>query len=159
MTRFEKFIPIILKNEGVLSDDVNDKGGLTKYGISQRAYPNLDIRNLTKAQAEAIYKRDYFDKCKCDLIEEELLALHLFDFAVNAGVARAIKKLQSLMILYADGIIGKDTIEHANSAKWGNQFILLRKNYYKQIATGRNITFLKGWLNRVDNTTKQLTIK
>ena len=156
MTRFEKFIPIILANEGGLSDNVNDKGGLTKYGISQKAYPNLDIRNLTKSKAEDIYKSDYYDRCMCDLIEDELLALHLFDFAVNAGVVRAIKLLQTILIVKPDGIIGEKTIDAANSGNWANSFISARKKYYKHISTGRNIVFLKGWINRVDNTTKAL---
>lgn len=156
MTRFEKFIPIIFKNEGILSDNVNDKGGLTKYGISQTAYPNLDIKNLTKSDAELIYKRDYYDSCKIDKIDNELLALHVFDMAVNAGVSRSIKLLQKLMVISADGIIGRDTINTANAGDWANGFILARKNYYKQIATGRNIAFLKGWINRITNTTNSL---
>ena len=156
MTRFEKFIPIILANEGGLSDNVNDKGGLTKYGISQKAYPDLDIRNLTKSKAEAIYKRDYYDRCMCDLIEDEMLALHLFDFAVNAGVSRAVKLLQTILGVYSDGIMGKQTVTAANTANCANAFISARKNYYKHISTGRNIVFLKGWINRVDNTTKAL---
>jgi lysozyme family protein len=156
MTRFEKFIPIIFKNEGILSDNVNDKGGLTKYGISQKAYPNLDIKNLTKKQAEAIYKKDYYDKCRIDDIKEELLALHVFDMAVNAGNSRAIKMLQRLLVISADGVIGNDTITHANSALFGAAFIQARNVYYKQIATGRNTVFLKGWLNRVINTTNYI---
>jgi len=157
MTRFEKFIPIIFRNEGVLSDNVNDKGGLTKYGISQKAYPKEDILNLTKERAEFLYKRDYYDVCKIDLIDNELLALHVFDMAVNAGNSRSIKLLQRLLVVSADGIIGKDTINTANAGNWANGFISSRRNYYKQIATGRNSIFLKGWLNRVNNTTKALS--
>jgi lysozyme family protein len=156
MTRFEKFIPIIFKNEGILSDNVNDAGGLTKYGISQRAYPNLDIRNLTKQQAEEIYKRDYYDVCKIDLIENELLALHVFDMAVNAGVGRSIRMLQRVILVDVDGVIGTQTINTANAANWAAAFIQARINYYKQIATGRNLGFLDGWLYRVQNTTKSL---
>jgi len=157
MTRFEKFIPIIFRNEGILSDNVNDKGGLTKYGISQKAYPKEDIRNLTKERAEFLYKRDYYDPCKIDLIDNELLALHVFDMAVNAGNSRSIKLLQRLLVVSADGVIGKDTINTANAGNWANGFISVRNNYYKQIATGRNTVFLKGWLNRVINTTKALS--
>jgi lysozyme family protein len=156
MTRFEKFIPIIFKNEGILSDNVNDSGGLTKYGISQRAYPNLDIRNLTKQQAEEIYKRDYYDVCKIDLIENELLAIHVFDMAVNAGIGRSIRMLQRVILVDVDGVMGEKTINTANSGNWADAFIQARINYYKQIATGRNLVFLNGWLARVQNTTKAL---
>ena len=54
--------------EGEYSNDPNDPGGETKWGISKRAYPDLDIRNLTKADALAIYFRDYWTACDCDNI-------------------------------------------------------------------------------------------
>jgi lysozyme family protein len=156
MTRFEKFIPIIFTNEGILSDNVNDAGGLTKYGISQKSYPNLDIRNLTKQQAEGIYKHDYYDVCRIDMIENELLALHVFDMAVNAGIGRTIRMLQRVILVDVDGVMGEKTINTTNAANWAPAFIQARINYYKQIATGRNLVFLNGWLNRVQNTTKAL---
>lgn len=156
MTRFDKFIEVIFRNEGILSDDVNDKGGLTKYGISQNAYPNLDIRSLTKEKAQEIYKHDYYDACKIDSIENELLALHLFDMAVNAGVGRSIRMLQRLILVNIDGVIGNNTINTVNAGNWSKAFIQARINYYKKIATGRNLVFLNGWLNRVKNTTNAL---
>lgn len=153
MTRFEKFIPIIFKNEGLLSDDVNDSGGLTKYGISQRSYPNLDIRNLTKEHAQQIYKRDYYDAVKADLITNELLSLHVFDMAVNAGVGMSIKILQRVVGVKDDGIIGKMTLSMTNSGDFVNAFIDARFNYYRTIARGKNIGFLNGWIKRVTFTT------
>lgn len=56
-----------------------------KYGISQRSYPNVDIRNLTEQQAKAIYKRDYWDKVKADDINSQVIAENIFDTAVNMG--------------------------------------------------------------------------
>jgi len=50
-TNFNLAIPVILQHEGGYVNDPNDAGGATKYGISQRTYPNLDIANLTVAQA------------------------------------------------------------------------------------------------------------
>ena len=156
MTRFEKFIPIIFKNEGILSDSVNDSGGLTKYGISQKAYPNLDIRNLTKDEAQQTYKADYYDTCKIDSITNELLALHVFDMAVNAGVGRSIRMLQRVANVTQDGSIGNITLQTVNSKDLPQDFINARIAYYKTIATGRNIIFLNGWLNRVKNTTQAI---
>ena len=43
---FNKCIEIVLKFEGGLSDHVEDRGGLTNYGISQKAYPKIDIKKL-----------------------------------------------------------------------------------------------------------------
>ena len=57
MANFSKAIVKTLAKEGgaIFTDDPNDAGGATKYGISQRAYPNVDIRNLTEQQAREIY--------------------------------------------------------------------------------------------------------
>ena len=63
MERANKFIPKILFAEGgsKYTNDPNDSGGETKYGISKKAFPNLDIKNLTEEQAISIYKKMYFD--------------------------------------------------------------------------------------------------
>ena len=54
MSDFNKAVEKVLKFEGVLSNDKYDAGGLTKYGISKRMYPTLDIANLTQEQAKDI---------------------------------------------------------------------------------------------------------
>lgn len=82
----------MIGEEGGYSADAQDPGGETKYGISKRAYPALDIRNLTLEQAKAIYKRDYWDRMGCDA-RKWGPALVLFDCAVNQGVAKATQLL------------------------------------------------------------------
>ena len=52
MTDFDLAINYVLENEGGVVDDPNDPGGLTNFGISQKQYPDLDIRDLTRDQAE-----------------------------------------------------------------------------------------------------------
>jgi lysozyme family protein len=49
-----------------VTDDPRDPGGLTKWGICQRSYPDLDIRARPESDAREIYRRDYWDACKCD---------------------------------------------------------------------------------------------
>ena len=149
MSRIDKFMPIIFAHEGGYVNDPKDSGGETKYGISKRAYPHVDIKNLTKLMATAIYKKDYYDKLKIDSITDDLLALHLFDFGVNAGVGRATRMLQIAADVHADGIIGRDTINAANKEGVTEKFIEARIRYYKQIGVGKNAKFLNGWLNRV----------
>ena len=59
---FDRVIPIILHNEGGYQCDPDDRGNYTsggilrgtKYGISARQYPRLDIKNLTPDQASNI---------------------------------------------------------------------------------------------------------
>lgn len=104
---------VLLENEGNYVNNPHDKGGETMYGISKKAYPDVDIENLTKEQAKGIYKKDYWDKCKCDYLPDAL-SVAVFDFAVNSGVKRAIKYLQMSLGVTADGIIGNQTIGACN---------------------------------------------
>lgn len=106
---FNKAVRVILKWEAGYVNDPRDPGGETRFGISKRAYPELDILNLTEQQAIAIYRKDYWDACKCDQLPYPV-ALVVFDTAVNMGVASAIKMLQTALNVRVDGIIGSATI-------------------------------------------------
>lgn len=74
----------------------DSNGTPTNRGINQKAYPKLDIKNLTEAQAREIYKTDFWDKIKGDEIaaQNPALALALFDTAVMAGTDKANKLLK-----------------------------------------------------------------
>ena len=85
---FAKAFAIVIGEECGYCNDVADPGGATKYGISHAAYPDLDIASLTLADAQAIYRRDYWDKISGDRLDPRL-ALLVFDAAVNNGVGRA----------------------------------------------------------------------
>jgi len=87
---FERAIKFVLKWEGELIEDKNDPGGITKYGISQKAYPYLDIRNLTLEKAKQIYYDNYWLKADCDKMSFPFDMI-VFDTAVNCGVRRAKK--------------------------------------------------------------------
>ena len=62
MELFDKAMNFVGLMEGGYVNDPIDKGGETKYGISKRSYPNLDIKNLTKEQAREIYYKDFWLK-------------------------------------------------------------------------------------------------
>jgi lysozyme family protein len=81
---FDQAFQIIVGEEGGYSSGYGDPGGETKFGISKRAYPNLDIANLTLEQAKAIYFEDFWTPAGCDSMRWEL-ALCVFDAAVNQG--------------------------------------------------------------------------
>lgn len=95
--------------EGGLVDNSQDPGGLTQWGISQRAYPHLDIRNLTQAQAAGIYHDDYWQKIHGDDLPDEV-AFALLDYAVNSGVGGAIRGLQRAIGAQVDGAMGAETL-------------------------------------------------
>lgn len=163
---FEKAIKHVLSSEGGFTLDPDDTGnwtgrargkGLlkgTKYGISAASYPALDIKNLTLEEAEAIYKRDYWQKYKIDYLPEHV-RLHFFDVCVNSGYSRAVKILQRAAGIAADGVFGADT--KANLPRvtvWG--YAQERVAFYvnhAQLNPGK-IKFLKGWIIRVLEVTK-----
>jgi len=63
-------VPHVLKREGGYVDDPTDRGGETKYGISKRSYPQLDIKNLTLEQALEIYRKDYWKPSRVEKLPD-----------------------------------------------------------------------------------------
>jgi lysozyme family protein len=57
---WETAIAFVLRMEGgtTVENDPHDPGGMTKFGISHKAFPDLDIANLTLEQAKEIYRRE-----------------------------------------------------------------------------------------------------
>ncbi len=82
MGDFSRCIDPILAEEGGLSNHPADPGGLTQYGISQRSYPTLDIAALTLDDAQALYRRDYWNPLHGSQLPSGLDLLML-DCAVN----------------------------------------------------------------------------
>lgn len=151
---WESAFDLLMKNEGGYVDNPHDKGGKTKYGISKRAYPNEDIANLTIERAKEIYKRDYWNRCKCDLLPDAL-SVAVFDFAVNSGVNRAIKYLQTALRVKADGIIGNQTLGAANRLPVRQvlaEYMDRRLAFLMKLPDWRY--FGNGWGNRINRTRK-----
>ena len=143
----------ILEAEGGLVDDPNDPGGLTKYGISQAAFPDLDIRNLTPEQALEIYATNYWEPAKCPALPPKLALVH-FDAAVNCGVGQAARFLEQAVGVTVDGIVGPITIAAAWKATDAvGAYLSLREAFYRRLAQANPAegVFLQGWLNRLAN--------
>lgn len=146
-----------------ITDDPRDPGGLTKFGISKKAYPSLDIRNLTEAQAVAIYKRDYWDKIQGDFLPYNV-AYTIFNYAVNRGISVAVKYAQKVVGLPEDGVIGPKTIA-AIKAKgepaFLSQYLAIAKKGYEDLVAKRPDleVFLKGWKNRIDHISDYVGVK
>lgn len=151
---WEQAVSFILEQEGGYVNNPNDPGKATKYGISKKAYPDIDIENLTLEQAKTIYKRDYWDRCKCSFIPDAL-SIALFDFAVNSGTKRAITYLQKALEVPADGVIGNQTIGACNrepTKKVLEKYMDLRLDFLMSLKNWKY--FGNGWGKRV-NRTKQ----
>ena len=97
MNRFNKFLNYIFKVEGGYTDDKNDRGGKTTWGITEEEARDFgytgDMQNLTKDFAKNIYLKKYYLGNKLDKIIDDRVALSIFDWAVNSG-RRGIKRLR-----------------------------------------------------------------
>lgn len=131
-TSFDKIMNFILEREGgaKITENPKDPGGLTKYGISQRAHPDVDIRNLTEDKARAIYRADYWDKLHGDALPYPLDMCSM-DTAVNCGLSRSL-----------------DMLKRSGDYR---DFLLDRVDYYATICEkNANLRdFFRGWINRV----------
>lgn len=145
---FLKALEVILKHEGGYINDPKDKGGETNMGISKRAYPNENIKNMTVARAKEIYYKDYWLASSCDKMDFPI-ALITFDMSVNAGVITSIKLLQQSVGTIADGVVGNNTL---NAIKNANAFSLSeeRVKYYAKLPGWDN--YKNGWISRVFKT-------
>jgi lysozyme family protein len=155
MADFNQAIQATLDHEGgdTVTNDPTDAGGLTRYGISQRSYPELDILTITEQQAKDIYKKDYWDMVKGDAIESQEIACAIFDFAVNAGPVRAIKLAQKAINTTDDGMIGPMTLSAWNNAHiklFLSDYALEKIRFYRDIVTRTpsQKKYLLGWINR-----------
>jgi lysozyme family protein len=145
-------------HEGGYVNDPNDPGGETKYGISKRAYPEEDIKNLTLDRAAVLYRRDYWEPAGCDLVPDAL-RYQLFDLAVNTSQRgrprEAVKLLQraaGMPPVEQDGIIGTHTLMAVQAF---DPYRLLTRlqgqaiSYYTSIPPERRDRYLAGWMNRL----------
>ena len=121
------------------TNDPNDPGGETKYGISKRHYPDLDIKNLTLPEAIVLYDTDYWREFKCDELPMPLAAV-AFDIYVNHSFTSAKMLLR-------------------DNADWRTA-ISRRKAYRGERVRHHppSQKFLAGWLARDNDLSKFCTI-
>jgi lysozyme family protein len=100
MANFKKSLSKVFKHEGLDFNSRFDSGGQTRYGITEKVAKSfgLDVKTLTKKQAEQIYKKSYWNPLNIDYTHQEV-ANTVFDFAVNAGVFNAGRVFQRALNL------------------------------------------------------------
>lgn len=127
--RFLEFMPFIWKWEGGYTNDPDDPGGETKFGIDKRSHPGEDIKALTKERALEIYWRDYWVRNGCDALAYPFGEV-FFNACVNCGPWRA--RRLAARAREAAGFVGE------------------QEAFYRRLAAGKPELgkFLKGWLNR-----------
>jgi|TARA_R100000081_G_C4812793_1_gene172462 lysozyme family protein len=157
---FDKSLKMILHHEGGYVNHPRDPGGETNLGVTKRVYEEWggtkDMRDLTQEDVAPIYEKNYWGRAKCDHLPSGL-DLAVFDWAVNSGVGRAAKKLQTMIGTEADGGIGPNTlrtldeyIEHHGIEETLRNYKAIRQKFYESLSTFD--TFGKGWTKRNEMT-------
>ena len=157
MTEFDSAFERLIGHEGGYVSDQRDPGGETKFGVSKRSYPDLDIKSLTIEQAKAIYKRDYWDRAHCDSLHP-IIAFQVFDAAVNGGIGQSIRFLQKAVGVADDGVIGPLTlaaIQRRETAELIARFNAERLEFMTKLSTWE--IFSKGWARRIASNLKEAT--
>jgi lysozyme family protein len=144
---------IVLEAEGIFSDDVDDPGGKTKYGITEsvareHGYQG-EMINYTIDRAKQIYIDSYWYPAKCDLLPSPL-DIFVFDCAVNQGPGVAVKLLQKALGVAQDGVIGPVTRSRIQSASLSELCALFMADRALRYVGTRNFDkYGRGWLKRL----------
>lgn len=145
---YETAVDRVLKHEGGYVFNARDPGGETKFGISKRSYPDVDIRALTLDDAKAIYHRDFWLPCGQGLDNE--LKYQVFDAAVNHGIGNAVRMLQRAVGVVDDGWWGENSQRaYTNMQKTdvAMRFLAERLEFMRKLKTFQ--TFGAGWCGRI----------
>lgn len=156
---FSSAVSVIIEHEGGYVDDPKDPGGETKYGISKRQYPNLNIKKLTVGEAIDIYRKDYWDKASVSKVPL-ILQLTYFDMVVNMGKKRAVKILQKALCgrgipTEVDGAIGPETLGNLKEANLElDRLRSYRVRYYADLVNRKPTLdrYWYGWYRRAKKT-------
>jgi lysozyme family protein len=152
----------ILQREGGYVDHAADKGGATKYGVTQatlaewlgRPVTTDDVKRLTEQEAREIYREEYITRPGFLGIESEAVRTLAVDCAVNHGVKRAVQLLQEAAHVFTDGVFGpntRDAVNRMTAAVLYRRLCAARVRLYGQIITKNpsQSAFAAGWANRV----------
>ncbi len=149
MSNFDKAFELLIDVEGGYSNDPRDPGGETKFGITKRQYPDLNIATLTVEDAKAFYQKDYWLPVRGSDLPWPL-ALFVFDCAVNQGAPVAVRLLQKSADTVQDGVLGQNTLRAIAGKNQGELCALFMADRALRYTGTRNFdTFGRGWLKRL----------
>jgi lysozyme family protein len=137
------------------TNDPNDPGGITKYGIAANRNPDVDVPNLDWDGARVVYYNHYWVKGHCHKLPGPVAAIH-FDGCVNNGYTAAAKFLQRAAGVLDDGGIGPATLSAVNATDPTSLCHLIadeREKYYRAIVANRPKMkiYINGWMNRIND--------
>lgn len=149
---FEQALTHVLRHEGGYVDHPSDPGGQTNFGVTiavARAHGYTGpMRDIPMSVVRDIYRRSYWNAARCDDLPASVRLIH-FDSAVNSGVSRAARWLQTAAGVTADGVIGPITLRAATAAGPGlaMRYASVRLSFLAGLGTFG--TFGRGWTRRV----------
>jgi len=157
-TNFDACLAHLLKHEGGFVNHPSDPGGATNLGVTQavwedwidRSVSEKNMKALTPAKVAPLYREMYWDRIKADKLPSGV-DYCVFDAAVNSGVSRAAKWLQTTVGAVADGAIGEQTLKQVlltNPQMVIDKYSAIRLEFLKGRSTWP--TFGKGWERRVE---------
>jgi lysozyme family protein len=162
--RFPRAFALVAVHEGGYVNHPDDPGGATNRGVTQRTYdahrdrrgqPRRDVRQITDAEVQAIYRGQYWNAVKADDLPPGV-AYCVFDAAVNSGPGRAARWLQEVIGARVDGVVGNETISKARSA---NASQVINRYCDRRLAFMQSLrhwnTFKNGWTRRVSEVRQQ----
>jgi lysozyme family protein len=156
---FDECLKMLLHHEGGYVNHPKDPGGETNLGVTKRVYEKWggtkDMKDLTVEDVAPIYKKEYWDKCRCDELESGV-DWAVFDWAVNSGTGRAAKAIQKICGATQDGAIGPKTLALIGTQDTNyvvEEFGKIRQQFYESLKTFD--TFGKGWTRRNKETTEK----
>jgi lysozyme family protein len=146
---FDQAVAFVLFHEGEWNRRPDEPGGLTRYGISRKAHPTVDLDALTLEGARAIYLADYWTPAGCPLLPAPL-RLPMFDAAVQHSVRTAVKFLQQAVGATPDGIMGPHTLAAADREPWADTLVDFMARRFKlyALAPGQAVNGY-GWGRRM----------
>lgn len=148
MVDFSVAFERLMGHEGGYVHNLRDPGGETNWGISKRSYPEVDIKNLTRDDAKAIYYRDFWVPCGQSLSDG--VQFQTFDAAVNHGMQTAIRLLQRAVGTADDGYWGPHSMsayEKLTESDALLRFLAERIEFMCKLS--RFDTFGRGWSRRI----------
>ncbi|HEX9596480.1 MAG TPA: LysM peptidoglycan-binding domain-containing protein, partial [Anaerolineales bacterium] len=168
--RFDSAIEFVLGAEGGYSNNPNDLGGETNYGISQWAFrtaqsqgildPDISsVDGITQQDAVNVYRELFWNDSSLHIDDvgsiSPNLSTALFDFAVNSGADDAIRVLQEVLGVPADGVIGPQTLEAIRNYEGDlvGDYLDGRREYVDTLIANSpsQEEFENGWHNRINN--------
>jgi lysozyme family protein len=159
MADFEIAVKQTLVHEGGFVDNPNDPGGATKYGITQKDMPNVNIADITEDQATAYYSENYW-KPLYSQIENQAVASKIFDMGVLFGVGTAVKEIQRTLSPHfpigVDGNFGPETLNAINQSDSDSllsayKAVLVAMAFGIAQAKPQTREFLAGWGRRINS--------